>query len=245
MPCLSRTPPLPTGGRPPADHGHVDMGCGVVPRHVLCDGAGSTSMGGKGAALVARTMSVRAHAHFAHTSQAPSDEIVHTWVNDARDSIGDAAMKRSLRPRDFATTMICAITDGAETIVAHIGDGCAVALDAQTQEWIALTWPSHGEYASTTFFVTDDPQPKLAIHRHHRPISALIAFTDGMERLALDFTAHVPHAPFFQGIAAPVLASGAKGRDPALSVQLKRYLDSTAVNARTDDDKTLLVAAHR
>jgi hypothetical protein len=141
--------------------------------------------------------------------------------------------------------MICAVSDGADTIVAHIGDGCAVAQDAVTQEWIALTWPTHGEYASTTYFVTDDPQPQLVIHRHNRSFSALIAFTDGMERLALDLTARKPHAPFFQGIVAPVLASQAQGRDPVLSIQLKSYLDSAAVNARTDDDKTLIVAVHR
>ena len=212
---------------------------------VLCDGAGSAHMGGVGAALVARTISVRARAHHSLSSQAVNDETLRAWVDDARDAIGHVAQRRSLRPRDFATTMICAISDGVETIVAHIGDGCAVAQDAQTQEWIALTWPAHGEYASSTYFITDDPHPQLLIHRHSGMFSALVAFTDGLERLALDFTGRKPHAPFFRGIAAPVAASDAKGRDPVLSAQLKRYLDSTAVNARTDDDKTLLVAVHR
>ena len=76
-----------------------------------------------------------------------------------------------------------------------------------------LSWPSHGEYASTTFFVTDEPQPKLNLHRRSGAISALVAFTDGLERLALDFGATQAHAPFFQGIIGPVAASETAGRD--------------------------------
>ena len=107
-----------------------------------------------------------------------------------------------------------------------------------------MTWPAHGEYASTTFFVTDE-QPRISIQRRATPISALVAFTDGLERLALDFSATAPHAPFFEGVLAPICQSPVTGRDAKLSQQLARYLDSPAVNARTDDDKTLLIAALR
>jgi hypothetical protein len=53
------------------------------------------------------------------------------------------------------------------------------------------------------------------------------------------------HAPFFQGILGPVAGSEIAGRDHKLCAALARYLESDAVNARTDDDKTLLVAAYR
>jgi hypothetical protein len=43
---------------------------------VLCDGAGSALMGGEGAALIARTISVRARAHYAGSSLSPDDETV-------------------------------------------------------------------------------------------------------------------------------------------------------------------------
>ena len=83
------------------------------------------------------------------------------------------------------------------------------------------------------------------LHRRSGAISALVAFTDGLERLALDFGATQAHAPFFQGILGPVAASEMAGRDDKLVRRLRRYLESDAVNARTDDDKTLLVAAYR
>ncbi len=211
---------------------------------VLCDGAGSASMGGEGASLVARVISVQARKHFAANTTGPDDETLLTWIDEAREAIYYAANKRQLAPRDFASTLICVLSNGRDTTVAHIGDGCAVAKEAESGEWHALTWPAHGEYASTTYFVTDD-QPRIAIQRRSTAISALVAFTDGLERLALDFAAIKPHVPFFEGVLGPVLQSSVMGRDAKLSHQLARYLDSPAVNARTDDDKTLLVAAYR
>lgn len=66
-----------------------------------------------------------------------------------------------------------------------------------------------------------------------------------VERLALDFGAATPHTRFFEGVLAPICQSTITGRDAKLSHQLARYLDSPAINARTDDDKTLLIAALR
>jgi hypothetical protein len=83
------------------------------------------------------------------------------------------------------------------------------------------------------------------LHRRSGGILALVAFTDGLERLALDFGATKAHSPFFQGILGPVAASEKAGRDDKLCRALASYLESDAVNARTDDDKTLLVAAYR
>jgi Protein phosphatase 2C len=202
-------------------------------------------MGGQAASLAARTMSVLARSHYEGTASPPDDDAIREWIDDTRDAIRHAAHVRGKRPRDFAATLICVISDATQSIVVHIGDGCVVGRSATTNEWIALTWPSNGECASTTYFITDDPEPRVAIQRHLEPLTAIVAFTDGIERLALDFANHRPHGRFFEGIAAPVFKSSAVRRDYELSAQLARYLDSDAVNARTDDDKTLLIAVHR
>ena len=212
---------------------------------VLCDGAGSASKGGQGASLVTRILSQRASHHYTAGHRAPDDETIRAWLSDARDVIALAASKRSLRPRDFASTLICVMTNAEETVVVHVGDGGVVAKSASSGEWQTLTWPAHGEYASTTFFVTDDPQPIMIVERYDEPFSAIVAFTDGLERLALDFAQHKPHVKFFDGVSRPVFESDARGQDRALSMALGRYLDSSAVNARTDDDKTLMIAVRR
>ena len=202
-------------------------------------------MGGQGASLVARTIATKARAWYRTEMILPSDDNVRSWLADARDRILNAAKKRDLAARDFATTIICAISSGTETLVAHVGDGAVAIQDAGDQTWHVVSWPSHGEYASTTFFVTDEPEARLVLSRRSRPLSALVAFTDGLERLALDFAARRAYLPFFQGIVGPVAATDNPGRDHRLCAALKRYLDSETVNARTDDDKTIVVAAYR
>ena len=52
-------------------------------------------------------------------------------------------------------------------------------------------------------------------------------------------------APFFERFIKPVEASAARGRDGSLSSALHNYLGSAAVNERTDDDKTLVIATRR
>jgi hypothetical protein len=201
---------------------------------VLADGAGSAPRGGPGAALACRML-----AQAALAARHPLDETGPApWLSAARSAIAAAAETRGLAPRDFAATLILAVSDGAATLVAHVGDGGAVALGPEG--WHALSWPETGEYAGTTHFLTDDP-PALRVTRHDGPVRALALFTDGLERLVLDFAAQQPHAPFFDRMTAPLSRSG-PGRDRALSRALGDWLESPAVAARTDDDRTLLLA---
>lgn len=207
---------------------------------IVSDGAGSASHGGEGASIVCRKISQAAKTHFSIQSSIPNDETLDSWIDHARDSIFLSAFNRALTPRDFAATLICVITDGNETVIAHIGDGCAVLKD--DTEWIAPSWPDHGEYAATTFFITDEHALKLRITRLQKRITAVALFSDGLERLALDFSEFKPHAGFFNGISAPLIKSSVSGKDYNLSLALKRYLNSESINSRTDDDKSLILA---
>ncbi len=212
---------------------------------VVSDGAGSARMGGEGASLICRTLITQARQFDFAQPELPADEDIWSWIFLARDRIRMAAETRRLRPRDFAATLIMLISSGDNTLVAHIGDGSAVLKCGNTNEWKALSWPRQGEYASSTYFITDYPTPKLNIARSDCPVSALAVFSDGVERLALDMAAQKPHKPFFDGIIRAVASTPIEGFDQNLSQQLGKYLDSDAVNARTDDDKTLILAVHR
>ena len=72
---------------------------------------------------------------------------------------------------------------------------------------------------------------------------SLAVFTDGIERLVLDFADLTPHEPFFSSMIIPVERSEKGGRLSGLSQSLHAFLDSDKVNDRTDDDKTLILAA--
>jgi len=213
---------------------------------IVSDGAGSAEFGGQGASLVCRSISLAARRHFADNHGLPSQAAIEYWVDDARDRIYRAAQVRGKDARDFASTLVCVISDGDNTLFAHIGDGCAVVRERSTGQWIAGTWPDHGEYASTTTFVTDEPVAKLRITYLSHAVDVISLFSDGIERMVLDMVLKKPAERFFDIVAQPVIASAVTtGKDTLLSRQLKEYLGTEQVNARTDDDKTLVIAALR
>jgi hypothetical protein len=187
-------------------------------------------------------MSTRARHHLTTEQRLPTDQVIYSWTDDVRDMLASLAQRRGVPLREFAGTLVCLISDGQESVVFHVGDGCAVIREHGTEDWIAASWPDQGEYASTTYFMTDESDLHLRITRCSGNIEAVVLLSDGLERLALDFTTKTPFARFFNAVIAPVLASTCAGRDPVLSAALKEYLGSAAVLARTDDDKTLVLA---
>jgi hypothetical protein len=173
----------------------------------------------------------------------PDDDTVWEWLDLVRDRIALAAAARNLVPRDFAATLVAAFIAGDHILLLHVGDGAAVMRGAQG--WMAPSWPAAGEYASMTNFVTDDPVAELRTTRLDEAIDAIAVFTDGIERLALNFVERQPHAPFFEGVIRPLQSGFHVGRNGALCAALKAYLDGERINARTDDDKTLVLALRR
>ena len=144
---------------------------------------------------------------------------------------------------DFATTLVMVVSNGTQVVTAHIGDGAIVARCAGSTDVNALSWPHNGEYASTTFFLTDAaPCVRIGVIDDY-PIDRLALMTDGIERLALDFAGRIAHRPFFDGVFGTISPGQSTGPDRILSRRLAAFLDSDTVNARTDDDKTLILAA--
>lgn len=212
---------------------------------VVSDGAGSAQYGGEGASLSCWVIANAISKHLTKFHQLPSDNELMEWIDSARDLIFAASERKGCTPREFAATLLVSISNGIDSLTAQIGDGCTVLRAADTGEWVIPHWPDHGEYASTTFFITDEAGVKCSIDRFVRPINSIVMFTDGLERLALNFSSHEPHNGFFEGITHPVWNSDARGKDVTLSKQLATFLGSDNVCSRTDDDKTLVVAVFK
>ena len=211
----------------------------------VADGAGSATHSRAGAALTTRTITSRAMAHLSETSSLPSDDLIHEWIDEIRDQLRIAAEKRQLQLRNFATTLIALIALESEALTIHCGDGAIIAKHFGSSVWEPLSWPEQGEYASSTYFITDDPAPAVRINRHQEPLEGFALFSDGIERLALDFANRTAFQPFFNGMFSPLEKSAAYGRQISLSDSLVAYLSSASVNARTDDDKTLVLALRK
>ena len=67
----------------------------------------------------------------------------------------------------------------------------------------------------------------------------LALLTDGLQMLALRFADKSVHGPFFLPMFQALRAAESAS---ALQTPLRDFLNSPAVNRRTDDDKTLILA---
>jgi hypothetical protein len=209
----------------------------------VSDGAGSAPRGGAGAALACRAACAAARATLGDgVGVADIDDATALgWGMAAGNRLAEAADAAGAAPRDLAATLVLVVSDGAATLAVHVGEG-AVALRGADGAWTALSWPEGGEYAGETRFLTDEA-PAIRVSRADAPATGLALLTDGLERLVLDFAAGAPHAPFFDRMLAPLDKLPNAGRDAALSRALAAYLGGEGVAARTDDDRTLLLAA--
>ena len=212
---------------------------------VVSDGAGSTNFGGQGASISCRTISTKISCHLKLYKKLPTDEEFMSWIDHVRDQIFLASVQKNTTPRDFSATLQVVVTNGEETFSAQIGDGCSVFKDLETQKWFIPKWPDHGEYASTTYFITDEIKVNCSLNRFTTPIDSVVSFTDGIERLALDFVSYQPHDGFFNAVAKPVHDSKKPGKDFVLTSELERFLSGNSVCSRTDDDITLVVAVRK
>lgn len=206
---------------------------------VVSDGAGSSEYGGFGAWLVCRFLTVRFREWLIVNGELPNDEVLTGWVDNLRDQISAISELRGSTPRQFASTLAAILISPTETLTMHVGDSAVVG--RRDGEWDVLCWPENGEYASTTYFVTDDPAPRLRISRQPRAHNAFAIFSDGVGDLALSHAEECASSRFFDPMMSPVDSSNGIGRLPELSSQLEAYLAGPAVCARTDDDKTLIL----
>lgn len=206
---------------------------------VVSDGAGSATFGAYGAWLVCRILKVRFRGWLSVNDGLPNDAILLGWIDDIRESISLIAERRETERKQFAATLAALLITPKKILALQIGDSSIVGRCCS--KWQVICWPESGEYASTTYFVTDEPAPRLKIIRAAREHDAFALFSDGVGDLALSQGDEQAHRGFFEPMIRPVDAATGSGRVPELSEKLQVFLGGTSVCERTDDDKTLIL----
>jgi hypothetical protein len=219
----------------------------TLPQGVLvaavADGAGSAAYGDIGAILATHTAVAMLRRYLYDTPRPATDaawrDCMTAAGRAAQSAVLAEATARCCQPRHLATTLILLVATPEGVVALQIGDGASVVGDRHGNP-MALTVPQNGEYANeTTFLTSPEALSTVQIQLWYGTPVYLVAFSDGLQRLALCLPGGLPHRPFFSPLFG-FLASMTDAQ--AAQEHLHVFLHSPRVRERTDDDLTLLLA---
>ncbi len=205
----------------------------------VADGAGSAPASHHGAQTAVEAVLAALRARIEAGAEIGEADALDA-LRRARERVLEVAAEYEHPARDYASTLLVAVAARDATIAAQVGDGAIVLDDGALH---AATWPAQGEYANSTWFLVDDDALEHVQCVRAGAARRLALFSDGLQALALEYESRTAYAPFFEPFFA-YLESSAKP-DAAIEAELRAYLESGSVNARTDDDKSLVLAVRR
>ncbi|BAU63988.1 hypothetical protein STA3757_13570 [Stanieria sp. NIES-3757] len=181
--------------------------------------------------------SVAIHQPQSHSEQEVRQIFTKT-VQKVRVALEKRAANNNYSFDDLACTLLVFIATPDWVTAMQIGDGFIV-LRCQEEDTQLLFPPDKGEYINETTFVTSDNalEAMRVCVKKGKP-EFICASTDGLERLAIRMSDWTPFIPFFQPLEQYLRETSNPEEEDEY---LKSFLNSDRLNARTDDDKTLLL----
>ena len=233
----------------PCQDAHAyQMAAGGTVLIAVSDGAGSAARSDAGAGQAVKSATQHLYTELSEgkpkTARKWGELLLRAFHRTRKDVLA-LANGDPMDARQFACTLTLVISDQNWLVTGQIGDGLAVAHSAENRLHVVAA-PQRGEYANTTFFLTGPEAPDQFLGRvYHQgsqieSVSGLAVMTDGLTGLAIDRASGKAHRPFFTPLMAFPLSMPAQDEGIA---DLTQFLKSERVNARTDDDKTLVLAA--
>jgi hypothetical protein len=204
------------------------------------DGAGSAARAEVGSRLAVEAALEAARA--ALEAGLPQDaggwrSLLETIVRAARARLEDP---ENGEIRELATTLLGVLWTPGHLAALQVGDGWIVIETADGLR--ALIPPAKGEYFNETVFLTSSGFAERARYEvlAGGDVSGVAVLTDGLEMVSIDLADGAPHEPFFRPLFELV-------RDPdedaeSQEREIREFLRSDRICARTDDDKTLVLA---
>ncbi len=215
---------------------------------VASDGAGSAAQAQIGSQLACDLFLADVKSYFACGGSVTqlSPEFIGWWIDRFQQAVRQQIEATPHNLSDYACTFLAAAIGPECAVYFQLGDGAIVeATHEDSASYAIVCWPQQGEYANTTNFLTDaDAKEKCVVAQHNYAVDEVALFTDGIQNLVLDYRQKTAHAPFFTPLFSWLRPRPA-GFSEELSQALAVYLHSEKFNARTDDDKTLILASRR
>lgn len=229
------------GGQDSSRAGTARAGSAEFFIGLAADGAGSTADGGRGAEIACDTLYglIAGALEEECGLSGITDEKIKNWITASREAIAAEAEKSGKRLREFACTVLGSVAGNGRAVFFQIGDGAIVA--GRGTEYDTIFWPEQGEYANTTYFITDEDYNNHLHISHTESPDEIALFTDGLQNLVLSFSQKKAHAGFFRPLFEALRNDPDDGTD-RFSGMLATFLCREDIGARSDDDKTLVLA---
>lgn len=206
------------------------------------DGAGSAIYSDEGA-LFAVTESMKILSEYVITERNEENEeqlilfIRECFAKTLSGLTALAELKR-ISLKEYASTLTLAVLTKYSLVIGQIGDG-VVVIENDSNDFITLTHPTRGEYENETVFITTSGYEEyLQVVVSKEKIHSLIGMTDGLITLCTVLSTNSPHYGFFNPLARNL--EKLKTTEEQLEY-IEQFLSSDIVNAKTGDDKTLVV----
>ena len=217
----------------------VDGPGGAALVIAVADGAGSAPASFHGAKTAVEAALAFFTAAVAEGRALGAEDVVQCFAA-SRENVLAVAAEYEHAARDYSSTLLIVVATAEKTSIGQIGDGAVVVDDGTLR---VATWPQQGEYANTTHFLVDDDAMEQLVTVESGAVRRIAVFSDGLQALALQYDTKTPHEPFFAPFFDYLEASSKDDAD--VEDELRAYLESGSVNARTDDDKSLVLAVRR
>ncbi|BAY17375.1 hypothetical protein NIES21_32120 [Anabaenopsis circularis NIES-21] len=218
----------------------------------VADGAGSAKHSDIGSKLAVKTTLSHLYRLLRWNKRKNEDlrkpitpDIAKKTFNDTLTKVKDVLNKevqsKGFSINDLACTLLVFCATPTWIAAMQIGDGFIVVKLKESNNYQLLFPPDKGEYANETTFVTStNAFSRMKVDVIIGKQEFICASTDGLERLAIDFRTGEAFSGFFNPFE-----QGLRERDKHEEEKsLEDWLYSEGVNARTDDDKTLLVCLY-
>lgn len=230
-------------GKPCQDsHAIQSLNSGILIG-IVADGLGSAEKSEIGSSLAAQTAMAILGAGMVVC--IPDSE--ESWLlllkkafTEAREALVTESQNQQCELRDLGTTLICFVVANNTIAIGQIGDG-AVVVQQKDGTLKTFSSPQRGEFANETVPLTmDDALDRVRYQVQSVDVKNVAAFSDGLQNLALINVTYEPFEPFF----SPFFTYFATMSDMnAVEAKLTEFLGSAKICSKTDDDKTLLLAA--
>jgi len=160
-------------------------------------------------------------------------------LDEIRQKLSELSKANGVKINDYSATLLFGIINKECSVFYQVGDGCWVI--KKNNIYCAVTQPTQGEFVGQTVFVSSSNySQEIQFEKIPFSIDAIIGFTDGIERLALDIKNNAPHYQFFNPIVESFIQEENR---KSFEERISSFLNSERVCDRTDDDKTIVLIA--